>query len=80
MRFLKIGPDDELSLTHDFSNNFPEYAILSHTWGQQGEDVTFEDWMSGRAREKKGYEKLIFCAKQAKVDGLEHFWIDTCCI
>jgi len=32
-------------------------------------------------KEKKGgWEKIRFCARQAKLDGLEHFWVDTCCI
>jgi hypothetical protein len=31
-------------------------------------------------RSKEGYQKLRFCAQQAKRDGLDYFWIDTCCI
>ncbi|TVY17528.1 Vegetative incompatibility protein HET-E-1, partial [Lachnellula arida] len=29
---------------------------------------------------KAGWRKIQFCAKQAAVDGLEYFWVDTCCI
>jgi hypothetical protein len=27
-----------------------------------------------------GYKKILFCATQATNDGLQYFWIDTCCI
>jgi hypothetical protein len=29
---------------------------------------------------KSGYDKLRFCAEQAKHDKLPYFWVDTCCI
>src|SRR5262249_47918385 len=79
MRFVHAR-DGQLSLTKNFQDNFPEDAILSHTWGEEGDDVTFEDLMSDRAKDKKGYKKLLFCAEQAAADGLQHFWVDTCCI
>jgi hypothetical protein len=28
----------------------------------------------------EGYRKLRFCAQQAQRDGLDYFWVDTCCI
>ena len=28
----------------------------------------------------KGYRKIKFCNEHAKMDGLEYFWIDSCCI
>jgi tetratricopeptide (TPR) repeat protein len=58
----------------------PPYAILSHTWGLDEEEVTYEDLISGTGTEKAGYEKLRFCARQARQDGLDYFWVDTCCI
>ncbi|KAI1526531.1 vegetative incompatibility protein HET-E-1 [Pyrenophora tritici-repentis] len=63
----------------------PPYAILSHTW-KEGQEVTFTDLKGldnaadANARNKEGYQKLRFCAQQAKRDGLEYFWVDTCCI
>ncbi|KAL5371372.1 hypothetical protein DPSP01_014308 [Paraphaeosphaeria sporulosa] len=56
------------------------YAILSHTWGAEGEEVTFEDLANDAGGTKPGYEKIEFCGKQAEQDGLHYFWIDTCCI
>jgi hypothetical protein len=29
---------------------------------------------------KTGYNKIRFCSRQAANDGLQYFWVDTCCI
>ena len=41
MRLLEIGNGGELSLTEDLTVDIPPYAILSHTWGPDQEEVTF---------------------------------------
>ncbi|KAF2113564.1 hypothetical protein BDV96DRAFT_114202 [Lophiotrema nucula] len=81
MRLLKLSGDDELSFTQDIidENEIPRYAILSHTW-QEGEEVTFDELSNESSKSKAGYAKIWFCAQQAKRDGLEYFWVDTCCI
>ncbi|KAF2736003.1 hypothetical protein EJ04DRAFT_522458, partial [Polyplosphaeria fusca] len=60
----------------------PAYAILSHTWGK--EEVTFQDIEAhgGKCKSvtKAGWAKIQFCADQAAADGLQYFWVDTCCI
>ncbi|KAH7089950.1 WD40-repeat-containing domain protein [Paraphoma chrysanthemicola] len=58
----------------------PPYAILSHTWGEDAEEVTFKDIASRTGETKSGYKKILFCDKQVEQDGLEYFWVDTCCI
>jgi Heterokaryon incompatibility protein (HET) len=80
MRLLQLGSHGELSLTKDFVNDIPLYAILSHTWSVDEDEVTFHDLETGSGTSKAGYTKLQFCGKQAKKDGLEYFWVDTCCI
>ncbi|KAF2818593.1 HET-domain-containing protein [Ophiobolus disseminans] len=80
MRLLQLQGADSFSLVEFQGNNVPPYAILSHTWGLSHEEVTYQDLLGGIGTEKKGYGKLIFCAKQAAKDGFRHFWIDTCCI
>ncbi|KAI9759453.1 MAG: hypothetical protein M1840_003355 [Geoglossum simile] len=57
----------------------PPYAILSHTW-KEGQEITFKDLMDGTGKTKTGYDKIQFCGQQAKRDGLQYFWVDTCCI
>jgi hypothetical protein len=36
--------------------------------------------MLGQGKQKIGYQKLQFCVDRAALDGLEYFWVDTCCI
>ncbi|KAH8742535.1 heterokaryon incompatibility protein-domain-containing protein [Diaporthe sp. PMI_573] len=64
----------------DIINNTTAYAILSHTWGDDDEEVTFKDFTDGSGNTKAGYRKICFCGEQAARDGLRHFWVDTCCI
>ena len=82
MRLLKGNGAGEFSLTKDFlvSDDIPRYAILSHTWGADTEEVSFKDMMDGTSKRKTGYDKIRFCGEQAERDGLQYFWIDTCCI
>jgi hypothetical protein len=82
MRLLRRDEDGRFSFTKDLVGNdpIPPYAILSHTWGKDDEEVTFEDIANGTGEDKPGYEKIRFCGEEASQDGLQHFWIDTCCI
>ncbi|KAN0083094.1 hypothetical protein V8E54_002182 [Elaphomyces granulatus] len=82
MRLLKGNNTGEISLTKDLlvSDDIPRYAILSHTWGADTEEVSFKDMMDGTGKRKTGYDKIRFCGEQAGRDGLQYFWIDTCCI
>jgi hypothetical protein len=86
MRLLYITSDGRLRWTKDYIGNeeIPAYAILSHTWGEQ--EVAFKNLKNHNnaedadAKLKGGYQKIFFCAQQAKRDGLDYFWVDTCCI
>lgn len=79
MRLLQFDSADQFSLAADVGNDsLPEYAILSHTW--ETEEVTFGDMIDGTGKSKAGYDKIRFCAQQAANDGLQYFWVDTCCI
>lgn len=80
MRLLRWSSQNELSLTDDLDENIPPYAILSHTWGSDSDEVSFADIQKGQGQSKVGYAKIRFCGEQAKKDGINHFWVDTCCI
>jgi hypothetical protein len=80
MRLLKFDGQGEPSLTRDFQDIIPPYAILSHTWGDDRDEVDFDDLKHGSYKNKAGYAKIQFCGEQAKKDKLEYFWVDTCCI
>ncbi|KAI4935763.1 hypothetical protein J4E86_011385 [Alternaria arbusti] len=81
MRLLQINNDDDLSLVEYFGNDIPPYAILSHTWGADDEEISFKDVKKNRARSKpSGYRKVRFCGEIARRNGIFFFWVDTCCI
>jgi hypothetical protein len=81
MRLLRYTSGGELAWTKDLigDDKIPSYAILSHTW-DEGQEVTFDDLMKNSGKSKIGYDKIRFCASQAKRNSLDYFWIDTCCI
>ncbi|KXJ87913.1 heterokaryon incompatibility protein-domain-containing protein, partial [Microdochium bolleyi] len=81
MRLLEIQDyATEPVLTEDIPDHeVPFYAILSHTW-DHGHEVTHDDMVWGTGRDKTGWRKIEFCSGQTPRDGLQHFWIDTCCI
>jgi hypothetical protein len=79
MRLLELLPNGDFHLTEKFLlDAIPPYAILSHTWGSQ--EVTYEDMVKDSVKSKAGYEKIKFCGEQAARDGLQYFWVDSCCI
>ncbi|KAN0072319.1 hypothetical protein V8E54_009248 [Elaphomyces granulatus] len=80
MRLLRHDNTGEFSLTEDLlsSDKIPRYAILSHTWGAQ--EISFKDMLDGADKTKSGYDKIQFCGEQAKLDGFQYFWVDSCCI
>lgn len=60
---------------------YPQYAILSHTWGPTSTEVTFRELEDGTASQKnEGFQKIVYACKQAKADNIQYVWVDTCCI
>jgi len=61
-----------------------KYAIVSHRWEKDEQEVTFDE-MRGfsepfpKAR-SLGYRKILKCCKLARRKKLQYLWIDTCCI
>jgi hypothetical protein len=82
IRLLQRKPDGEFVFLEPASGDVPAYAILSHTWGEG--EVIFQDIETSadksKTESKAGWEKIKFCAEKAAADGLQYFWIDTCCI
>ncbi|KAF2440849.1 HET-domain-containing protein [Karstenula rhodostoma CBS 690.94] len=63
------------------SDDNVRYAILSHRWGNDNDEVSFTDIQHPRSMpRKKGYDKIEKCCKQALRDGYKYAWVDTCCI
>lgn len=62
--------------------NRPAYAILSHRWREE-EEVLFEEvkHLSSLPSARGGVQKIRNCEALIKSeDGIDAFWIDTCCI
>jgi hypothetical protein len=79
MRLLQIK-NGGVSLVERFGNAIPPYAILSHTWGNDNDELSFRELVDGKGHDKTGWNKIEFCGKKATEDGIEYFWVDTCCI
>ena len=65
-----------------------DYAILSHRWIDSME-IDYEEMVDlakmdrqerNEIRGRLGYKKIVDTCKQAKQDGYEWTWVDTCCI
>lgn len=78
MRLINIKT---LKLEEFLDYETPRYAILSHTWGDDAEELSFRDVEEGRIDKPGiGSVKLRGCCQQAEKDGFGYVWIDTCCI
>ena len=75
MRLLNV---QTLLLESFDGSRVPEYAALSHTWGE--EEVSFQDITTGAGRDKAGWTKILGAAAKTKQMDLEYIWVDTCCI
>lgn len=81
MRLLERQAGGGICLTDDLPfDKLPRYAILSHTWGEDHEEVSYGDLKAGFGEHKPGYQKIQFCVDQAAKDGIRYSWVDTCCI
>ncbi|KAL4070093.1 heterokaryon incompatibility protein-domain-containing protein [Scleroderma yunnanense] len=84
--------DPEIDVLKDFSDDELEettYAILSHCWDEDKEEVQFKEMqgltrITGPARQvlrkRRGYQKIVKSCELAHKDGLDWVWVDTCCI
>ncbi|KAH6838311.1 vegetative incompatibility protein HET-E-1 [Alternaria alternata] len=64
----------------------PPDATATYRHCKRRKEVIFDDLKSldntndvGPEKEA-GWDKIRFCARQAERDGLDYFWVDTCCI
>jgi len=65
-----------------------EYAILSHRWMKEEEEMDYREMVKlakttekrDEIRQRHGYQKILQSCKQARKDGYKWLWVDTCCI
>ncbi|KLU81719.1 hypothetical protein MAPG_00803 [Magnaporthiopsis poae ATCC 64411] len=79
---MRLLNTQTLQLEFFVSEEKPEYAILSHTWGS--EEVLFENVRNGKGSllecGKSGLEKVLKSAELAAQNDYQYIWIDACCI
>ena len=79
MRLLECDHNADFSLTKELAaDNIPKYAIFSHTWRADGQEVMFENLRKNTSKRKASNEKIRFCGEQAVRDGISYSWVDTC--
>jgi Heterokaryon incompatibility protein (HET) len=89
MRFIETST---LNLVSKRDDEIPSYAILSHTWSRDEEEVTLQEMreiLTSRGpdgqftdvkAQRLGFTKIRDASRVAREDGHEFIWIDTCCI
>ena len=75
---MRLLHSETLQFEDFFERDVPKYAILSHRWGDK--EVSFQEMEQSGAPDGPGIEKIRACCRQARQDGLEWVWVDTCCI
>ena len=84
----RVDPSENKVLDSFADSNATKYAILSHRWMDSTEvnykEIVGLEKMDGEERDKirrrLGYKKILDTCEQAKSDGYEWLWVDTCCI
>ncbi|RDW79398.1 hypothetical protein BP6252_04036 [Coleophoma cylindrospora] len=78
MRLIDTRTGDLVSKTNPEPGS---YAILSHTWGDEDEEVSFQNFGDpATARLKTGLAKIAGIIRIAQSLKLDYVWVDTCCI
>ena len=66
-----------------------DYAILSHRWMKEEVEVDYREMIKlakmtveerNEIRQRDGYRKIHQSCEQARANGYEWLWVDTCCI
>ncbi|KAL5410341.1 hypothetical protein PMIN04_010678 [Paraphaeosphaeria minitans] len=65
----------------ELSQDKNQYAILSHRWDSDEDEVTYQDMKThGDVSSKKGFLKIREFCNVASQAGYRYGWCDTCCI
>ncbi|KAK4495101.1 hypothetical protein PRZ48_013428 [Zasmidium cellare] len=75
---MRLIDTRQLKFKEFLGSDIPEYAILSHCWGD--DEVSYHDFLAGRKQDGLGYKKITDCCALALEQGLSWAWVDTCCI
>jgi hypothetical protein len=73
---MRLLHTEKLYFEEYFDSRIPQYAILLHRW--EDAEVSFQDFEGGKKKDGPGYRKILDCCIQAKSQGYDWVWIDTC--
>ncbi|KAM7220135.1 hypothetical protein V8F06_004463 [Rhypophila decipiens] len=77
MRLVNV---ESLRLELFYGDPTEPYAVLSHTWGKEDEELSFQNMHRLEEQDTARRAKLDGTCAQARKDGFKYVWIDTCCI
>lgn len=84
---MRLISTETLKIQEFGFEQIPEYAILSHRWGQYEltlQDVQGQIWtregFGNETSKVEAFRKIEQCCARAKSDAFEYAWIDSCCI
>lgn len=72
-----------MQLEHFPGHEMPIYAILSHTWAKEDEEVKFDELgakQNSAWQHKSGGVKIKNMCQRTKELDIHYAWVDTCCI
>ncbi|KAL4078710.1 heterokaryon incompatibility protein-domain-containing protein [Scleroderma yunnanense] len=85
---MEMGKEDcRINVLEFRDDEATDYAILSHRWTST--EVGYKEMIKlakmkehgqKAVRTRDGYRKILASCEQAKRDGYEWLWVDTCCI
>ncbi|KAL8722271.1 MAG: hypothetical protein Q9225_001218 [Loekoesia sp. 1 TL-2023] len=75
---MRLLHTETLEFKEFFDTQIPQYAILSHRWGNS--EVSFKEMRKGTAPDGPGMTKIQSFCRLAAGRGFSWAWIDTCCI
>jgi hypothetical protein len=75
---MRLINTETMEFQEYFPSQVPEYAILSHTWGE--DEVSFQNMSLPSRSSKKGFAKVVQTCRLARNSGLKFAWVDACCI
>lgn len=78
---MRLINTQNLRLEEHNDQDLPAYAILSHRWYDDDQEVSFRDLQDGRnVAHKRGFRKLERFCQLAKSLHYKYAWSDVCCI
>ncbi|KAF2164564.1 hypothetical protein M409DRAFT_24962 [Zasmidium cellare ATCC 36951] len=79
---MRLLHSSNLTFHEIFDEDIPNYpyAILSHRWGSLADEVSYEDFITGKKGDSYGYQKIFAFCEWASANNYDWVWVDTCCI